>query len=93
MDVLEQYMHKLECTCVIPSVCISFDVYRSTFACNRVRTNGITKWVIKEFDNVEVSDQDVGIFYSSEAYVIRWALTVTVSCYTYVVQLCMCICV
>lgn len=52
---------------------------RSTFACNRVRTNGVTKWVIKEFDNVEVPDQDIGVFYSSESYVIRWAFTITVS--------------
>ena len=39
----------------------------------------MTKWVIKEFDNVEVPDQDIGVFYSSEAYVVRWAYTITVS--------------
>ena len=39
----------------------------------------MTKWVIKEFDNVEVPDQEIGLFYSSEAYVIRWAFTITVS--------------
>ena len=39
----------------------------------------MTKWVIKEFDNVEVPDQEIGVFYSSEAYVIRWAFTITVS--------------
>ena len=44
-----------------------------------MRTNGVTKWVIKEFDNVVVPDQDIGIFYSSESYVIRWAFTITVS--------------
>ena len=39
----------------------------------------MTKWVVKEFDNVEVPDRDVGVFYSSEAYVIRWGFRITVS--------------
>ena len=53
-------------------------LYRSTFACNRVRTHSITKWVIKEFDNVLIPEQDHGLFYSMEAYVIRWAFIITV---------------
>ena len=52
--------------------------HRSTFACNRVRPLKITKWVIKEFENVEVPESDHGVFYSSESYVIRWAFTITV---------------
>ena len=51
---------------------------RSTFACNRVRTHALIKWVIKEFDNVVVPEQDHGVFYSMEAYVIRWAFVITV---------------
>ena len=51
---------------------------RSSFSCNRVRTNTLTKWVVKEFDNVLVPEKDQGIFYTNEAYVLRWAYQITV---------------
>ncbi len=51
---------------------------RSTFACNRVRTHTLTKWVVKEFDNVLVPESEHGLFYCQEAYVIRWAYIITV---------------
>lgn len=59
------------------TTCVCDD--RSTFACNRVRTGKITKWVVKDSDNVIVPEQDHGIFYDSEAYVIRWGFLITVS--------------
>lgn len=51
---------------------------RSSFSCNRVRTVDVKKWVIKEFDNVPVPGQHLGVFYSSEAYVIRWGYQISV---------------
>ena len=48
-----------------------------------MRTGTITKWVVKEFDNVTVNEKDHGIFYESEAYVIRWAFLITVSNFTH----------
>ena len=50
----------------------------SSFACNRVRTNVLTKWVIKEFTNMLVAESNHGIFYSHESYVFRWAYNITV---------------
>ena len=44
---------------------------RSSFSCNRVRVLSLTKWVVKEFENVLVPEEDRGIFYSGESYVIR----------------------
>ena len=56
----------------------NYKVSRSTFACNRVYTNELTKWHVKEFDNVIVPPKDHGIFYSEEGYVFRWAYIITV---------------
>ncbi len=39
----------------------------------------VKKWVIKEFDNILVSQQLQGIFFSAEAYVIRWGFQISVS--------------
>jgi hypothetical protein len=44
-----------------------------------VRTIDVKKWVIKEFDNVEVPGQHFGVFYTSEAYVVRWGYQISVS--------------
>ncbi len=52
---------------------------RSSFSCNRVRTISVSKWVIKEFDNVTVPSQNNGIFYTHESYVVRWGFQITVS--------------
>ena len=54
-------------------------LFRSSFSCNRVRTIEVKKWVIKEFDNVPVASQNVGMFFSNEAYVIRWGYQISVS--------------
>ena len=70
---LSETLYKIE-----PFLILIIAHHRSTFACNRVRTNSITKWVVKEFDNVLIPDQDHGLFYSMEAYVIRWAYIITV---------------
>ena len=43
---------------------------RSSFSCNRVRTNTVTKWVVKEFDNILIPEEDHGLFYTQEAYVL-----------------------
>ena len=51
---------------------------RSSFSCNRVRTNTITKWVVKEFDNILIPEEDHGLFYTQEAYVLRWGYEITV---------------
>ena len=51
---------------------------RSTVACNRVHPQKVTKWVIKDNDNVEVMEADHGLFYAQEAYVIRWSYRITV---------------
>ena len=51
---------------------------RSTFACNRVHPNSSTKWVIKDNDNVVVAETEHGLFYSQEAYVVRWSYRITV---------------
>lgn len=56
----------------------NYKVSRSTFACNRVRSQELTKWHVKEYDNVLVPLKDHGIFYSEEGYVIRWAYIITV---------------
>ena len=56
----------------------NYKVSRSTFACNRVYTKELTKWHVKEFDNVIVPPKDHGIFYSEEGYVFRWAYIITV---------------
>ena len=37
---------------------------RSSFSCNRVRTNTVTKWVVKEFDNILIPEEDHGLFYT-----------------------------
>ena len=51
---------------------------RSSFSCNRVRTNTVTKWVVKEFDNILIPEEDHGLFYTQEAYVLRWGYEITV---------------
>lgn len=56
----------------------NYKVSRSTFACNRVHSQDLTKYHIKEFDNVVVTKDRHGIFYSGEGYVFRWAYTITV---------------
>jgi len=38
----------------------------------------VKKWVIKEFDNVVIPSQQHGVFYSSEAYIIRWGYQISV---------------
>ena len=52
---------------------------RSSFSCNRVHSLGSKTWVIKEFDHIEIPQENSGIFYSQESYVIRWAYKITVS--------------
>ena len=65
-------------------VCLScrgkgnYKVSRSTFACNRVRTKELTKWHVKEYDNVLIPPKDHGVFFSEEGYVFRWAYIITV---------------
>ena len=56
----------------------NYMVSRSSFACNRVRTLSITKWVVREYENVLVPDERHGLFFSAEGYVIRWAYRITV---------------
>lgn len=56
----------------------NYMVSRSSFACNRVRTLSVTKWVIKEYENVLVPEDKSGLFFSAEGYVIRWAYRITV---------------
>ena len=34
--------------------------------------------MVKEFDNVLIPNEEHGILYNQEAYVIRWAFTITV---------------
>ena len=56
----------------------NYKVSRSTFACNRVYTKELTKWHVKEFDNVIIPPKDHGIFFAQEGYVFRWAYIITV---------------
>lgn len=56
----------------------NYMVSRSSFACNRVRTLSITKWVVREYENVLVPEDRQGLFFSAEGYVIRWAFRITV---------------
>ena len=56
----------------------NYKVSRSTFACNRVRTKELTKWHVKEYDNVLVPPKNHGVFFSEEGYVLRWAYIITV---------------
>ena len=56
----------------------NYKVTRSTFACNRVRTITISKWHVKEFDNILIDEANNGLFYSGEGYVIRWGYVITV---------------
>ena len=69
---------------IIPYIHLCFHFHyvyvfcRSTFACNRVHPNKCIKWVIKDNDNIVVPESDHGLFYSQEAYVIRWSYRITV---------------
>ena len=51
---------------------------RSSFGRNRVRTLETKMWVIKEFDNVVISNESRGLFYTCESYVIRWGFQIKV---------------
>ncbi len=57
--------------------CSHVPILRSAIVCNRVRTNTLTKWVVKEFCNVLIPETDHGIFYSEEAYIVRWVYVLT----------------
>lgn len=56
----------------------NYKVSRSTFACNRARTQNVKVYTIKEHDGVLLSDESIGILYSAEGYVIRWAYIITI---------------
>ena len=56
----------------------NYKVSRSTFACNRVRSQKIEKYLVKDSDNVLLPEKKHGIFYSGEGYVFRWSYVITV---------------
>ena len=45
---------------------------------SKVATVAVKQWWIKEYDHSLLSEEDVGIFYSAEGYVIRWAFRATI---------------
>ena len=56
----------------------NYKVSRSSFACNRVRSQKIEKYLVKDSDNILLPEQSHGIFYSGEGYVFRWSYIITV---------------
>ena len=56
----------------------NYQVSRSTFACNRVRSQKVEKYRVKESDSVLINEQDNHLFYSGEGYIIRWSYVITV---------------
>ena len=56
----------------------NYQVSRSTFACNRVRSQAIMKYLVKDSDNILLPEEVHGIFYSGEGYVMRWSYVITV---------------
>ena len=56
----------------------NYKVSRSTFACNRARTQAVDIYTIREHDGALLSEADKGLFYSGEGYVIRWAYIITI---------------
>ncbi len=56
----------------------NYKVSRSTFSCNRVRSQKIEKYLVKDSDNILLPDQSHGLFYSSEGYVLRWSFIITI---------------
>ena len=56
----------------------NYQVSRSTFACNRVRSQSVTKYRMKEFESVLVDERDNGLFYSREGYILRWGYVITI---------------
>lgn len=56
----------------------NYKVSRSSFACNRVRSQKVEKYLVKDADNVLLPEKSNGIFYNGEGYVIRWSYIITV---------------
>jgi supervillin len=56
----------------------NFKVTRSTFACNRVRSQNISVYQVKEYESVLMDEKRNGLLYSGEGYVIRWSYIITV---------------
>ena len=56
----------------------NYKVSRSTFACNRVRSQKTEKYLVKDSGNVLLPENSNGVFYSGEGYVLRWSYVITV---------------
>ncbi|XP_011406645.2 PREDICTED: uncharacterized protein LOC100639454 [Amphimedon queenslandica] len=56
----------------------NYQVSRSTFACNRVRSQKVEKYRVKDSDSFLINEEDNHLFYSGEGYIIRWSYIITV---------------
>ncbi len=56
----------------------NYKVSRSSFACSRVRSQKIEKYLVKDSDNILLPEKSHGIFYSGEGYVFRWLYIITI---------------
>lgn len=56
----------------------NYQVSRSSFACNRVRSQNVSKYCIKEHDSVLLDERNNAIFYTGEGYILRWGYIITV---------------